>query len=392
MNIMLLVSSMGSGGAERVAATLVNAWSERGDKVTLVATYSRKRACFYALSDKVRFIQLADRIPPTRNKFFGYMQRHRALRKLIRETDPDVVISFLTNVNVASILACAGLRVPVIACEHNDPSVDGRTPFWKFATRLAYPHARAVTVLTDNVVAPFNAMVPGIKHTAVMPNPLPDELFHQPAPTTSPDERMRLVSLGRLHPQKNYGLLIDSFAAIAHEFPQWDVWIWGEGAERMTLQSRIQQRGMSGRIFMPGVTDKPWTEVLRSQAFVMSSRFEGFGLALAESMALGVPAVAVDCPSGPRDITRDGEDALLVPPGDPIALAHALRRMLADEGLRKALSVKGAQSVRARYAVSTILRAWDELFARVGISETKTSTGTDTGLRHAEASSPGTLN
>ncbi|WP_250862475.1 glycosyltransferase, partial [Caballeronia sp. INML3] len=151
----------------------------------------------------------------------------------------------------------------------------------------------------------------------VMPNPLPDELFHQPAPTASPDERMRLVSLGRLHPQKNYGLLIDSFAAIAHEFPQWDVWIWGEGAERMTLQSRIQQRGMSGRIFMPGVTDKPWTEVLRSQAFVMSSRFEGFGLALAESMALGVPAVAVDCPSGPPDITRDGEHAMLVPPGDP---------------------------------------------------------------------------
>jgi glycosyltransferase involved in cell wall biosynthesis len=366
MNITLLVSSMGSGGAERVAATLVNAWSERGDTVTLIATYSRKRPCFYALSEKVRFIHLADRVRKSRGGVAGYIERQFALRTVIRESRADVVISFLYNVNVASVLATMGQRVPLILCEHNDPSADGRPAFWNFATRIAYPHADAVTVLTENVVEPFRAMVPGVRHMTVMPNPLPPELFSQPAPAASADGRMRLVSFGRLHPQKNYGLLIDAFASIAQRFPQWDLTIWGEGAERAALQAKIDQLGLEERVFMPGVTNEPWLEMRRAQAFAMSSRFEGFGLALAESMALGVPAVAVDCPSGPRDITRDGEDALLVPPHDRAALADALARLLGDEALRADLARKGAQSIRERYAVNAILRIWDDLFARVG--------------------------
>ncbi|MDR5740295.1 MULTISPECIES: glycosyltransferase family 4 protein [unclassified Caballeronia] len=366
MNITLLVSSMGSGGAERVAATLVNAWSERGDDVTLIATYSRKRPCFYALSEKVRFIHLADRVGKRRGGVVGYIERQLALRTLIRESRADVVVSFLYNVNVASVLATMGQRVPLIVCEHNDPSADGRSAFWKLATRLAYPHADAVTVLTENVVEPFRAMVPGVRHMTVLPNPLPPELFSQPAPAASVDGRLRLVSFGRLHPQKNYGLLIDAFASVAQRFAHWDLTIWGEGAERALLQARIDELGLKDRVFMPGVTNEPWLEMRRAQAFAMSSRFEGFGLALAESMALGVPAVAVDCPSGPRDITRDGQDALLVPPNDREALADALARLLGDEALRGELARKGAQSIRERYAASAILRIWDDLFARIG--------------------------
>ncbi|MDR5856403.1 glycosyltransferase family 4 protein [Caballeronia sp. LZ062] len=369
MNITLLVSSMGSGGAERVAATLVNAWSDRGDTVTLVATYRRSTPCFYALSDKVRFVQLADRVTKPRGGALGYLARQRALRAVIRESRPDVVVCFLYNVNVAGVLASLGQRVPLIVCEHNDPSVDGRPLFWRLATRLAYPHADAVTVLTENVVQPFRAMVPGVRHMAVMPNPLPPELFREPTPlaVTGENGRMRLTSFGRLHPQKYYGLLIDSFASIAARFPQWDLTIWGEGAERAALQALIDRHGLRERIFMPGVTNNPWAEMRRSQAFAMSSRFEGFGLALAESMALGVPAVAVDCRSGPRDVTRNGEDALLVPPNDRDALAAALARLFGDERLRAELGRKGAQSIRERYSVDAVLRLWDALFERVGV-------------------------
>jgi GalNAc-alpha-(1->4)-GalNAc-alpha-(1->3)-diNAcBac-PP-undecaprenol alpha-1,4-N-acetyl-D-galactosaminyltransferase len=367
MKIMLMVSSMGSGGAERVAATLVNAWSARGDALTLVATYSGRGACFYPLSPQVRFLYLADRVSGRRG-VSGYLERLRGLRRLVREERPDVVVTFLENVNVMGILACSGLRVPVIACEHNDPSADGRSPLWKLLMRLTYPRANAVTVLTRNVVAPFKAMVPNMRHVAVMPNPLPEEWFDHAAPLeVDGGARMRLVSLGRLHPQKNYGLLIDAFASIAQRFEQWDVWIWGEGAERAALEARIERLGLQGRIFMPGVTREPASEILRGQAFVMSSRWEGFGLALAESMALGVPAVAVDCLSGPRDITRDGRDALLVPPNDAPALAEALARLMSDEALRAELGRRGARSIRERYAVSAVLRLWDELFARIGV-------------------------
>lgn len=109
-NIMLLVSAMGSGGAERVAATLVNAWAERGDTVTLVPTFSGRGACFYPLSDRVRLVYLADVAEKTGRAPIAYGARFLALRRLIRETQPDVVVSFLTNVNVAAILATRGLE------------------------------------------------------------------------------------------------------------------------------------------------------------------------------------------------------------------------------------------------------------------------------------------
>ena len=367
MKIILLVSSMGSGGAERVAATLVNAWAERGDSVTLVATFSGRGTCFYPVTSKVRFVYLADLSAGRRRGLLGYASRFMALRALIRSSEPDVVVSFLTNVNVAGILASTGLGIPVIACEHNDPSADGRSTFWRLLCRLVYPRASAVTVLTDNVVTPFRAMVPRVAHIAVMPNPLPDELFQQPRAAPDPTARRRLISVGRLHPQKNYGLLIDTFASLANEFPQWDLWIWGDGQERVQLEAQIAQRSMAGRIVLAGVTPSVWVEMARSDAFVMSSRFEGFGLALAESMALGVPAVAFDCPSGPRQLTRDGNDALLVAPGDAQAMADALRRLLADESLRAELGRKGAISMRERYSVHAVMRIWDDLFARVGV-------------------------
>jgi len=369
MKIILLVSSMGSGGAERVASTLVNAWAERGDSVTLVATFSGRGTCFYPVASKVGFVYLAD-LAGRRRGLLGYLSRFMALRALIRSSEADVVVSFLTNVNVAGILASTGLGIPVIACEHNDPSADGRSTFWRLLCRLVYPRASAVTVLTDNVVEPFRVMVPGVAHIAVMPNPLPDELFQQTRVAADPAARRRLVSVGRLNPQKNYGLLIDTFASIASEFPQWDLWIWGDGHERAQLEAQIAQCSMTGRIVLAGVTRSVWAEIARSDAFVMSSRFEGFGLALAESMALGVPAVAFDCPSGPRQLTNDGRDALLVPPGDAQAMADALRRLLADEHLRAELGRKGAISIRERYSVRGVMRIWDDLFARVGVHAT----------------------
>lgn len=375
MNIVLLVSSMGSGGAERVASTLVNAWAKRGDTVTLVVTYSGRGACFYPLADGVRLIYLADLAGPRRRGVRGYAARLSALRTLIRSRKPDVVVSFLTNVNLAAIMASAGLRVPVIVCEHNDPSADGRSRFWRVACRLAYPHASLVTLLTENVVAPFRQMVPGMPRVAVMPNPLPDELFEVSAtrpvadaaqPGTSTDCRRRLISVGRLHEQKQYDVLIAAFASLAGAFAHWDLWIWGDGPERAKLEAQIAAAGLAERVFLPGKTASPWTEMARSDVFALSSRFEGLPMALMEAMGLGVATIAFDCRSGPRELTRNGSDGLLIPAGDVHALELGLRRLFDDDALRAEFGRRAAHSIRERYSVSAVLRLWDAVFERVG--------------------------
>ncbi|WP_165092394.1 glycosyltransferase family 4 protein [Caballeronia sp. SBC2] len=366
MNIVLLVSSMGTGGAERVASTLVNAWAKRGDTVTLVVTYSGRGSCFYPLADNVRLIYLADLAGQNRRGLRGYVARFVALRAFIRGQRPDVVISFLTNVNVTAILATRGMHVPVIACEHNDPSADKRSRFWRMACRYVYPHASLVTVLTENVVLPFRRMVPHMLRVAVMPNPLPDELFEQPCMRGPADGRKRLISVGRLHEQKQYDVLITAFAALAEAYSQWDLWIWGDGPERAKLAAQIEDAGLKKRVFLPGKTASPWAEMAAADIFVLSSRFEGLPMALMEAMGLGVASIAFDCRSGPRELMRDGSDGLLIPAGDVDAMVRGLRELIANAALRSELGSKAAHSIRERYSVQAVLTHWDELFERVG--------------------------
>jgi glycosyltransferase involved in cell wall biosynthesis len=290
--------------------------------------------------------------------------RFMTLRALMRDSRPDVIVSFLTNVNITTILASRGLGIPIIVSEHTNPLADRRSLFWKLMCRFVYPKADLLTLLTDGVVAPFRKVVPGMKDIAVMPNPLPDGLFQ--LERQAPAARKRVISLGRLHKIKQFDLMIRAFALLADEFPDWDLWIWGEGPERAVLEAQIGQLGMGGRIFLPGRTLTPWAELAKAQVFAMSSSHEGLPMALMESMAMGLPVVSFDCPSGPKQLTRNGEDGLLIPPGDANSMAAALRRLISDDPLRAELGRKAAISVRERYSLKAVLQIWDELFDRVG--------------------------
>lgn len=371
MKIVFLVSSMNAGGAERVAATLVNAWACRGDEVTLVATFAQKKPSFYPLTDGVDFVWLVDRIGTFRGRPLAAAAKLLALRRLVREASPDLVISFLTNVNVMALLGLWGMKVPIIVCERTNPAVSASSGVvLRALRRWTYPRANVVTVQAQASVAAFKNMVPGIRCLQVIVNPLPPALLDAPTASGSPgrEGRHKLVAMGRLVPDKQFNILIRAFAGVAARHANWDLVIWGEGPLRAQLEEQVAQAGLAARVTLPGRTENPWDEISRAQAFVLTSAVEGFPNVLLEAMALGLACITFDCPSGPREITRDGTDALLVPAGDEVALLEGLDRLLGDPDLRAVLARSAAESVRRRYALPVVLGAWDALMVMAGAS------------------------
>jgi GalNAc-alpha-(1->4)-GalNAc-alpha-(1->3)-diNAcBac-PP-undecaprenol alpha-1,4-N-acetyl-D-galactosaminyltransferase len=364
MNILLLTSAMTSGGTERVAATLANAWSLRGGRVTLMPTFSARGECFYELGPDVRLVYLADLVQIRARTFVNQLVRLHALRRFIMDERPDVIISFLPNVNVAAILSSAFLSIPLIICERSDPSAYPYSAMWQFSCMLTYRFADMLTVQTSAVANKVWGIYPGLKRVRSIPNPLAEGVHRFAA---APERRRKiLLSLGRLSGEKQLELVIDAFAKAAQLFDDWDLHIYGDGPVRPMLEARIIAMGMEGRVLLKGQTSDPWQIMSNADAFVMFSRCEGFPNALVEAMGVGLPCISSDCPSGPGEITRDGRDALLVPLNDSAALLSAMAQLFGDAELRATLGKQARESVRARYSLLKVIEKWDHLFREVG--------------------------
>ncbi|RII81800.1 glycosyltransferase family 4 protein [Neopusillimonas maritima] len=371
MNILFFVSSLNAGGAERVAVTLANAWAGQGHRVTLVPTYGKKSESFYELGPDVRVHWLIDTIVGSvlyrRARYAGKLL---AVRKTIRREQPDVVVSFLTNVNVTVLAASIGLNVPVVVCERTNPSASRHSRGALHALRkILYPRASAICVQTSAAEAYFQARLGKNLPLFVIPNPLPDALGGGPRASLNADAmgRYRLVALGRLVPEKQFSHLIRVFAGLAKQFPDWDLWVYGEGPERTQLESLIQQFDLNQRIFLPGTTANPWDVLREGSLFAMTSRVEGFPNVLLEAMGCGLPCIAYDCPSGPSEIMEGGRAGVLVPLNDEQGYASALGALMANPGTRRQLGQLALQRVLQRFSRPVVLTQWSQMFSKVGV-------------------------
>lgn len=368
MKILFLLSSLDSGGAERVAASLCNGWASRGEEVILVPTFSGGGKPFYKLSGSVEVIYLEQLVGKGTGDGKRYYQRLSALRKFVRDRrEINVVVSFLPNVNIAALLTTAFTRVPVVICERSDPTQQIIDTFWALACKALYWIADCVVVQTESVAGSIGQLYGGLRDVAVIPNPVPEALYQWQADLNRAVPRRVLLSIGRLAKEKQVDHIINSFASLQNEHPEWDLHIYGEGPMAEPLRMRVQQAGLVRRIFFRGNTSEPWAVMAKADAFVMTSAFEGFPNALLEAMAVGLPCVTYDCKSGPRDLSRNGQDAILVEQNSREDLRNALQLVMGNCNLRQELGARARQSVFARYSLSTVLTMWDEVFASVGV-------------------------
>ncbi len=357
MRIALIISALSAGGAERVIVTLANCWAARGWRVTLITFEPAGTTPYYQVDPRVALRQLgiASVGSPLWRAIRQNVRRIRALRQALRAADPDLAISFLAKINVLTVLASRGLDFPVVVSERNNPERQRFRGMWTWLRQRLYGTAYCVVTPSRGVLESFSGAIR--ERGRVIPNPV--DLA--PAART-PRGSGRLVAVGRLVHQKGFDLLLQAFAKIAPAHPEWTLTIWGEGEQRPALEGSSTALGLAGRVRLPGLTERPGQWVEATDVFVLSSRYESFGNVITEAMAAGLPVVAFDCPWGPGDILRHGEDGLLVPPEDVDALAAAMGRLIVDAALRERLGAAAARNVR-RFAREAILAQWDTLVA-----------------------------
>jgi glycosyltransferase involved in cell wall biosynthesis len=357
MRLALVISALGAGGAERVIVTLANAWAARGWQVALITFETPGTQPYYPVDPRVALRQLG--VPsvghPRWRAIRQALRRVSALRQALRAAAPDVVISFLAKINVLTVLASRGLAFPVVVSERNNPERQRFRGTWSWLRERLYGTAWCVVTPSRGVLASFPAKIRA--RGRVIPNPV--DLASAAIPRTG---AARLVAVGRLVHQKGFDLLLQAFCRIAPEHPEWTLTIWGEGDQRAALEALCARLGLAERVRLPGLTERPGQWVEAADIFVLSSRYESFGNVITEAMVVGLPVIAFDCPWGPGDILRDGEDGLLVPPEDVDALAAAIRRLIADADLRRRLGAAAARNVQ-RFARDAIIAQWEALVA-----------------------------
>ncbi|EGJ32390.1 MULTISPECIES: glycosyltransferase family 4 protein [Moorena] len=369
MNITLVISSLSCGGAERVSVLLAEGFVAKGHQVTLI-TIAGKERDFYKLSPKVSRLALniAGASHNAMQALRNNLHRCLVLRKAIKSTNPDLVISHLVATNLLTILSLLKTNLPTIITEHSygREKSDKRKKYT--LRKLVYKYANKLVSVSKELDQSFQWLNPNKR--VVIYNPIvkipendliEDHVLHN---LGIDSHKNWITSMGRLTKQKGFDILISAFSKIAHKYPDWQILIIGEGHLKSELLALINKLNLSAQVVLVGRLSNPFPVLKKSELFVMASRWEGFPMVHCEALACGLPVIATDCPTGPKEIIRHNVDGVLVPNEDSEALATAMENLMSNSEERQRLASR-ATEVNKRFALEKILQDWEKLFENV---------------------------
>lgn len=364
--ITLVIPTLCRGGAERAITTMANWWAERGTRVSMIGF--DLSAPTYPLDARVKRYSLNTLLPLPGNvcewpeESDNILRLRHALSLCLKKTPirPLPVISFLSRMNIRTLLATSDLPCRVVVSERTYPPAVALSLTEERLRQQVYPIAFQVVFQTARTKTLWGQDELGLEKGACIPNAAPQALtVKRPKPPGVPPRF--ILGAGRLTPEKQFDVLITAFATLTKRFPDVHLVIGGEGPLRRKLEEQTNRIQLSDRIHLPGTINNLQTWATHAEAFVLTSAFEGFPNVLMESMAAGCPCIAFDCLTGPREIIRNGIDGILVPEQDISALTHAIATLLASAPLRNKLGA-ASRDVCRRFDIYNIMMQWESLF------------------------------
>lgn len=320
MKLTFFTGGLSGGGAERVICNLANFLIAHNHECTIL-TMAEEEAS-YSLDKRVKVVSLIKK-SERKNVVYDNILRIVRLKKYLKASESETYIGFLPRTIIMLLALRKNTKARVVVSERADPT--RYLKITQFLLKNLAKRADQWVFQTEDAMVWYKGY---IKNGIIIPNAINPAFIKA---SYEGERRKVIVGAGRLSEQKNFALLINSFADVAGTFPDYSLIIYGEGNKRNELEQLAKERGVGDRVSLPGYVMSLGDEIEDASLFVLSSDFEGMPNALMEAMALGLPCISTDCPvGGPRYLIRDGKNGVLVPVNDRFSLAEAIKNMLRD--------------------------------------------------------------
>ena len=352
----------GSGGLERVLSVKTKVLAEKfGYEIHIITLNQKSKTdLFFPFSEKI----IQHNIEVSGNTFQYISKYISGIKKVISDVKPNIILVCDDGLKAFFLPKMLGDKISIIYERHvsklieiseNQGFVKGVFTKLKFALMdfLAKDFTKFI-VLTEG-----NKNEWKLKNLQVIPNPLPffpaEKSFLQ---------NKKVIAVGKQSYQKSYDRLLKSWALLEKEFHDWELHIYGKFDEHLGLEDLAKNLKIESQVFFHPPEKNIEKKYAESSIFVLSSRYEGFGMVLIEAMSFGIPCVSFDCNYGPSDIIKNNEDGFLVKNGDEKDFAEKLQLLMKDENLRREKGEKARVNVE-RFLPENVVKNWDELFKKI---------------------------
>jgi len=355
-DVVMVIEGLGGGGAQHVFTSIANHWAREG-RVVKAITFSPENKDIFTLLPEVHRVSIAGS-GISKNVISGILANASHVLKLRRElkkSRASVLVGFIGSTNILLVLAAVGLGHKVVICERNDPARQSLGRVWDLLRQWVYPRADLVTYNNRDALGSLSKFISTDK-LMYLPNPLRLPPSNKVADLGAPF----ILSVGRLHHQKGYDILIDAFYKTGNKFTDWHLVIIGTGPEENALRDQAANLGISDKVHFLGFVTDPFPYYRAADFFVMASRYEGMPNALLEAMSCSKCVVVSGAMIGILDLVEDGVSGLVVPAEGVNHLICAMEKAMSNPVMRGELGEEAKKRVSHLESIHVFV-IWDTL-------------------------------